>query len=65
MAQAQFARGHLHHLRLPAMAVDDQQLAKARAVHRFADLGDGVLQRGAVERHGAGEVQVLVSSCRR
>ena len=60
MAQAQFARGHLQHLRLPAMAVGQQQLAKSCAVHRLTDLGHHRQQRRAGQRHRAGKVQVFV-----
>ncbi|MDT4830537.1 hypothetical protein FQZ97_640060 [compost metagenome] len=59
MAQAQFARRHLQHLRLAAVPVGEQQLAKARAIHRLADFDHGRQQRGARERHRAGKVQVL------
>ncbi|MNV24743.1 hypothetical protein D3C71_1158170 [compost metagenome] len=59
MAQAQLARAHLHHLRLAAVAVDEQQLAKARAVYRLAHLVHGGQQGLAAQRDGAGEVQVL------
>ena len=59
MAQAQLACAHLHHLRLAAVAVDKQQLAKTRAVHRLAHLVHGGQQGLAAQRDGAREVQVF------
>ena len=59
MAQPQLAGAHLHHLRLAAVAVDEQQLAKTRAVYRLAHLVHGGEQGLAAQGDGTREVQVL------
>ena len=60
VTHAQRPRGHLHHLRLSAMSVDDQQLPKARAIDRLADFGDSTHQRVAFDRHRPRKMDVLI-----
>ena len=59
MVQPHFARGYLHDLRLPAVAVDDQQLAKSCPIDRLANLVHGRQQSLARQRHGAWKVRML------
>lgn len=60
VAQAHFPAGDLQDLRLAAVAVDHQQLAKTGPIERFGDLQQGMQQRIAAEGQGAGKMQMLL-----
>ena len=60
VAQAHFPAGDLQDLRLAAVAVDHQQLAKTGPIERFGDLQQGMQQRIAAKGQGAGKMQMLL-----
>ncbi len=60
MTQAHFPGGHLQDLRLSAVTVDHQQLAKAGPIQGFGYLEESVQQRVAAQGQGAGKMQMLV-----
>ena len=61
MVDAQLARHDLHHLRLAAMAVEQQQLAQAGPADGRADLVPDPPQRLGRQGERAGEVDMLVA----
>lgn len=60
VTQAHFPGGHLQDLRLSAVTVDHQQLAKAGPIQGFGYLEESVQQRVAAQGQGAGKMQMLV-----
>src|SRR6476660_10568650 len=60
MALVRVARRDLDHLRLPAVRIDERELAEPHAVHRVGDLAEHLEQRLGAESNRPGVADMLV-----